>query len=811
MITAGNISIHSRFAISSVTDLQITVSEGSHGSLILRGYLSNDREQDTIISDRIKVSCEGVKDGVSETLFCGLIQDAHVFVENGVKQVVLSAVTVSVRMDVEEDSHTFQDIEMTYEQLFGQIVMGCNGKVLCEKSFEKTGIPVVQYRETNWQFLNRMSSYMELGVFCDETADDPVVLLGLPKTGRNVRFDTNNYKSRVDEKYNHSAVASKPEFLYYQVESRENYSIGDCCYYKGQTRYIFEKKAELINGLLVFYYKVGGLCHFRRTKEYNRKLAGAALPGEVVKTDGEKVYIRLDIDGNSGKATYPYPWSSVTGNLLYSMPQVGAKAFLNFSDSREERAFVGCSMLSSQKTILPDSSQSRVFGTEHGKRLELYVNGMALKGGKSTGQQLLSMGERNLVLAAGSGKISVIAEGGVTLKAPMISLCTPLEINQVRSSQYVSGKCNYMKKKGSRNPATGGVSSFSMQYEFSGLAEQGVLCGTMYEDYIPFDDAPDYENWYPVGVKMLAGAILAVAVGVAVGALVFLAAPAILPIAGVALTATQVGVAAGAITATAGILAAVCTAEQDDGTVSMGEYLGNAFRASAEVGGAMIALVLAPYAAEVFTSMVVPPGMTAVPIFGHWVSTSLINSAMSVGTFGVTGANLFFQLNDVYMFVRGEKELGEATGNQVYDTIKDFTEFASWQAVFCAAMNPRLYQNIDDNLKSTSIYQWLSGGDSNVRSGNLVFGSSTKSANKLSSQIRSRGWTEDLIKDTVDHPFTTRESINKATNNPATVFYTEQGSYVIVDDVTNEIVQISDNVNPLDWIPDDSIIDPYKP
>ena len=102
-------------------------------------------------------------------------------------------------------------------------------------------------------------------------------------------------------------------------------------------------------------------------------------------------------------------------------------------------------------------------------------------------------------------------------------------------------------------------------------------------------------------------------------------------------------------------------------------------------------------------------------------------------------------------------------------------------------------------------------GGRTVRSNELVFGSSTKSTQKLSNQMSSRGWTEDIVRDTVDNPFTTRNSINKATGNSTTVFYTEQGSYVIVDDITNEIVQVSDNIYPLEWILDDSIEDPYKP
>lgn len=102
-------------------------------------------------------------------------------------------------------------------------------------------------------------------------------------------------------------------------------------------------------------------------------------------------------------------------------------------------------------------------------------------------------------------------------------------------------------------------------------------------------------------------------------------------------------------------------------------------------------------------------------------------------------------------------------------------------------------------------------GTSTIKSSDLVFGSSTKSAQKLMNQMDSRGWTEDLIKSTADNPYTICTSVNKAAGNSATVFYTQQGSYVIVDDVTKATVQISDNINPSTWAPDLSIVDPYIP
>lgn len=101
--------------------------------------------------------------------------------------------------------------------------------------------------------------------------------------------------------------------------------------------------------------------------------------------------------------------------------------------------------------------------------------------------------------------------------------------------------------------------------------------------------------------------------------------------------------------------------------------------------------------------------------------------------------------------------------------------------------------------------------DTNITSQDVVFGSNAKSAQKLGNQMTNRGWTEEIVNQTIDAPYTTRASINKATGNSATVFYTQQGSYVIVDDVTKAIVQVSDNINPATWVPDSSIVDPYIP
>jgi RHS repeat-associated protein len=81
---------------------------------------------------------------------------------------------------------------------------------------------------------------------------------------------------------------------------------------------------------------------------------------------------------------------------------------------------------------------------------------------------------------------------------------------------------------------------------------------------------------------------------------------------------------------------------------------------------------------------------------------------------------------------------------------------------------------------------------------------------KIAKQMGGRGWTKELVHGTVNNPFTTRLATNKATGNAATAFFTKEGSYVVRDNVTGQIIQVSNRLDPK-WIPDASIINPYIP
>jgi hypothetical protein len=81
---------------------------------------------------------------------------------------------------------------------------------------------------------------------------------------------------------------------------------------------------------------------------------------------------------------------------------------------------------------------------------------------------------------------------------------------------------------------------------------------------------------------------------------------------------------------------------------------------------------------------------------------------------------------------------------------------------------------------------------------------------KIRKQMEPRGWTDALIKDTIRSPERTGETMDHRTvgeqkyDDPATAYFRRDGSYVVRNDRTKEIVQLSNRNDP-DWTPDDRI------
>ena len=407
------------------------------------------------------------------------------------------------------------------------------------------------------------------------------------------------------------------------------------------------------------------------------------------------MYLKLDIDGADGKALHPYPWIPPTGNVMYCMPQEGTEAYLYFPEAEEESAYAVSEIHNSRCPVFADA-QRRELVTEHGKKLRLHADMLGFAGGKEETVQECRMREDGIHFGAGRGKLQVTGREQILFHAPEISLDAVQKIGQYKMESMAKEKAGMLYPRGGGNPATGGdgYGVGELQNEYNALSSQGILAGTEYEYYKPFDDAPEYEEYKEVSkwLKVVAGVAVAAVVGLAVGALVV--ATGGLAAAALGVTAVQLGMTAGVLTAGAGIAAVAATASSDrkNGTESsLGDYISNAFSASARVGASCIAITLGMYGAEVMT-LTVSGGMGLIPVGGTVVTLPQLAGAFQLVAGIVTSQNLLFQMRGVLMFCISGKEMGAPTGNWLYDSARELTEMASMQFAVYGLMNPYTYQ-----------------------------------------------------------------------------------------------------------------------
>jgi RHS repeat-associated protein len=73
-------------------------------------------------------------------------------------------------------------------------------------------------------------------------------------------------------------------------------------------------------------------------------------------------------------------------------------------------------------------------------------------------------------------------------------------------------------------------------------------------------------------------------------------------------------------------------------------------------------------------------------------------------------------------------------------------------------------------------------------------------SSKIASQMERRGWTEEQMLDTILNPVKTHSVWDLSTKQPATAFVRSDGGYIVVNDISGEIVQISNYSKPT-WQP----------
>lgn len=371
--------------IQKLLQLEITQEINQHATFVLTGVL-HEESKDSCVTDVLEgKEIEIYANRTEKTiLFKGLVQKARVQFVGGMYTLELKGISYSVQMDLKKKSVSYQDIGETYETIVETIGRAYpKGAV---KDFASNKKPtrqlLVQYQETDWEFLKRLASHFNMGIIPNVTLEGPKIMFGTYQgvhRGEAERFEYSVGKDllsyrRSNENTNPSLKES--DILTYYIKVFDNFDLGDQVSYQGKSLFVKSKKAVLVQGMLWFHYALCAKNGLGTDKIYNETLTGVSLKGKVLQSIQDRVKVHLEIDeSQDAKKAFEFPYSTIYTaegqSGWYCMPEEGDTVLVNFPSHEEGGALaIDSYRMGENSSAQLDDTSIKYFRTANGKELK---------------------------------------------------------------------------------------------------------------------------------------------------------------------------------------------------------------------------------------------------------------------------------------------------------------------------------------------------------------------------------------------------------------------------------------------------------
>ena len=454
--------------MEKILDFQTREIPGEHARGNFRLLLSENETGINGLNAPIQLCGHGNTAGA---LFCGYQEKVEIKEEGRYRIADVQAVSGTILLDQKKCNRVFQKKAQTYMGIANTVTADTeHSACILPGSDMQTGGTLIQYQETDWNFLKRMASKLGLPLVPDISYYYPRFYLGLPEGEKKELGEILSCDMCFDGRYyavSGKCLIDRKDFICYDVVTRTSLSLGDKVTYEGRELLVSRKKTELVRGEVIFTYRLAGSSYTWVPWEDNPDYTGMSFVGAIVGTQGEQVEVAFDIDQTAAGGNR-YGFAPATGNLMYCMPQKGTKTSLYIGNGDEAQGIAtGCIRTNGSTCEGTGSPEKKSFRSEHGKGMDLYPQRMGLDGGE-TGK--ITFEDETGTTIESNGGLVLMAKEGIRLESMTgIAMQGMSDIMALHSE---------------------GASSLCVNGSVDMLGKMTGLAGTVYQKYDPFEDAP---------------------------------------------------------------------------------------------------------------------------------------------------------------------------------------------------------------------------------------------------------------------------------------------------------------------------------
>lgn len=428
-----------------ITEFKLDRKLNEHGKLIVCGVI-NEIDEDSYVESADENTSIVVRlisnNKSSKEIFHGIVVNVEIIAENNVRYLKIEALSKTYLMDINKKSRSFQKEDYTYGDVFSVINEDYDFVEASDDLIKNSKIDkfLVQYNETDWQFLKRLASHFNYTIIEESWYGDIKYSIGYSNSNETITLDEYNYKVKKDLKEyriragKDSQGIKDDNFISYEVVTRAVLSLGNPVYFKGKEFYIYKCENEIVNSELVNRYILKDKKAMKNSKINNDKLIGLSLEGSILDTKKDVVKVSLDIDkGNNkcGERWFPYStvYSSEDGTGWYCMPENGDSIRLYFPNNVDKNSFVVSSInKESSNSEKRNDPSIKSIGTKYGKEIVMKNDAIEIIGNGNLLMKLMDNGgievisNKKIVLDAkesisinGGKSIEISGESGIDL------------------------------------------------------------------------------------------------------------------------------------------------------------------------------------------------------------------------------------------------------------------------------------------------------------------------------------------------------------------------------------------------------------
>ncbi|WP_077611778.1 contractile injection system protein, VgrG/Pvc8 family [Clostridium sp. Marseille-P2415] len=406
--------------ISEITDFSLTEELNEHGRCVIKGIIADGSEDKLVLEkrngSRVRVFLD---DGTA--IFAGMMDEISVFLDGDLYKAEIKLVSASYLMDIERKSGSFQNAQQTYQEILNKLAAEYDGgDILDYCSREKTtGSLIVQYEETDWEFLKRLASHFHAGIMPDTQFENPKIYFGLragtaadeiSSYAYTAEKNLSSYKQYTAEGH---AGFTETDAVSFQVTSGQYYKPGSIVAFRGMQLYIGKLEAKKEHGEVVFRYRLYTEKGLERPRLYAERLTGVSIGAKVVEAVKDKVRVRLDIDSRKPESEcaweFPYQTMYTAGDEggWYCMPEPEDTVSIYFPGKKEEDAVAeNSSRTGKNRDEAVDDPAIKYFRTIDGKEIRFTREAVIITCNDGT---IISLDEND--------GISIESEKGITLSS----------------------------------------------------------------------------------------------------------------------------------------------------------------------------------------------------------------------------------------------------------------------------------------------------------------------------------------------------------------------------------------------------------